>query len=64
MQGSVAAQYRAMNQTVENFFDDVFGDGTSDSIQAGAYKSLNNAKELQGRLEKMGVISEINLYKV
>lgn len=33
-------------------------------VQVGAYKSLNNAKKLQNRLEKMGVISLINRYKV
>ena len=44
--------------------DEIAPDGQLWVIQAGAYKSLNNAKALQGRLEKMGVISEINLYKV
>ncbi|MDE6973824.1 MAG: N-acetylmuramoyl-L-alanine amidase [Lachnospiraceae bacterium] len=33
-------------------------------VQAGAYKSFNNAKKLQQRLEKMGVISLVNQYKV
>lgn len=33
-------------------------------VQAGAYKSLQGAKELQHRLEKMGVISLVNMYKV
>lgn len=32
-------------------------------VQAGAYKSLNNAKKLQRRLEKLGVVSLINKYK-
>ena len=32
-------------------------------VQAGAYKSLNNAKKLQRRLEKMGVVSLINAYR-
>jgi len=32
-------------------------------VQAGAYKSLNNAKALQGRLERMGVISIIEKYQ-
>ncbi|MEZ3505383.1 MAG: N-acetylmuramoyl-L-alanine amidase [Lachnospiraceae bacterium] len=44
--------------------DEIAPDGQLWIIQAGAYKSLNNAKTLQSRLEKMGVISEINLYKV
>ncbi len=33
-------------------------------VQAGAYKSLNNAKRLQDKLESMGVISIIKKYKV
>lgn len=33
-------------------------------VQAGAYKSLNNAKNLQDRLERMGVVSVVNKYKV
>ncbi len=33
-------------------------------VQAGAYKSLNNAKNLQDKLESMGVISIIKKYKV
>lgn len=32
-------------------------------VQVGAYKSLNNAKKLQERLEKMGVISLIKQYE-
>lgn len=33
-------------------------------VQAGEYKSLMNAKKLQSRLEKMGVISLINKYRI
>lgn len=33
-------------------------------VQVGAYRSLLNAKKLQRRLERMGVISLINKYKV
>lgn len=44
--------------------DEIAPDGHLWIIQTGAYKSLNNARTLQSRLEKMGVISEINLYKV
>lgn len=33
-------------------------------VQVGAYRSLLNAKKLQNRLEKMGVISLINQYRV
>ena len=32
-------------------------------VQVGAYKSLSNAKKLQSRLEKMGVVSLIKKYK-
>lgn len=32
-------------------------------VQVGAYQSLNNAKKLQRRLEKMGVVSLIKKYK-
>lgn len=32
-------------------------------VQAGAYKSLNNAKKLQYRLERMGIITLIKKYK-
>lgn len=31
-------------------------------VQVGAYKSLNNAKKLQRRLKKMGIVSLIKLY--
>lgn len=33
-------------------------------VQVGAYKSLNNAKKLQKRLEEMGVVSLVKLYRV
>ena len=32
-------------------------------VQAGAYKSLNNARVLQNRLAKMGVISIVKQYR-
>lgn len=44
--------------------DETAPDGHLWIVQAGAYKSLNNAKAFKARLEKIGVISEINLYKV
>ena len=44
--------------------DQIAPDGSLWIVQAGAYKSLDNAKALQSRLEKMGVISEVNLFKV
>ncbi|MDE7287695.1 MAG: N-acetylmuramoyl-L-alanine amidase [Lachnospiraceae bacterium] len=33
-------------------------------VQAGAYKSLNNARKLQRKLEKLGVASLINKYRI
>ena len=33
-------------------------------VQVGAYRSLNNAKKLKRRLENMGIISLINMYKI
>lgn len=44
--------------------DQIAPDGSLWIVQAGAYKSLDNAKALQKKLEGMGVISEVNLYKV
>ena len=44
--------------------DQIAPDGYLWIVQAGAYKSLNNAKALQDRVENMGIISEVNLYKV
>lgn len=44
--------------------DEIAPEGALWIVQAGAYKSLNNAKVFKTRLEKMGIISEINLYKV
>ncbi|MBD5546801.1 MAG: glucosaminidase domain-containing protein [Lachnospiraceae bacterium] len=44
--------------------DETAPDGMLFVVQFGAYKSLNNAKKLQQTLEKMGVVSLINKYKV
>lgn len=44
--------------------DQIAPDGSLWIVQAGAYRSLDNAKALQKKLEGMGVISEVNLYKV
>lgn len=44
--------------------DEIAPDGTLWVVQVGAYKSLNNAKAFVSRLEKMGVISMIQNYKV
>ncbi|MBD5456209.1 MAG: hypothetical protein HDR23_07020 [Lachnospiraceae bacterium] len=40
MQGSTAAKYKTINQSVEDFFDQVFGEGTSDSIFQGSKNVL------------------------
>ncbi len=42
--------------------DQIASEGWLWIVQAGAYKSLNNAKKLQRRLEKMGVIAVIKKY--
>ena len=42
--------------------DEMAPDGYLWVVQAGAYKSLDNAKVLQRGLEKMGVISLIKKY--
>lgn len=44
--------------------DEVAQDGYLWIVQVGAYKSLNNAKELKNKLEKNGIVSIINKYKV
>lgn len=44
--------------------DETAPEGMLYVVQVGAYKSLNNAKNFQTRLENMGVISEIKQYKV
>ncbi len=44
--------------------DQIAPEGALWIVQAGAYRSLDNAKALQKKLESMGVISEVNLYKV
>lgn len=44
--------------------DEIAPDGTLWVVQVGTYKSLNNAKAFVSRLEKMGVISMIQNYKV
>ncbi|MCM1439829.1 MAG: hypothetical protein NC131_11610 [Roseburia sp.] len=36
MPGSVAAKYKAMNESMETFFDEVFGEGTSKRIFQGS----------------------------
>ena len=44
--------------------DETAAEGFMWIVQAGAYKSLNNAKALQSRLEKMGVVTLVNMYAV
>lgn len=42
--GSVAAAYRALNEIMEKFFDDVFGAGTSDRIFNGSQNVMDHMK--------------------
>ena len=51
MQGMVAAKYKAMNQTIETFFDTAFGEGTADSIFQGS-------KNVMVHLEAVAKIEE------
>ncbi len=44
--------------------DEIAPDGQLWIVQAGAYKSRNNAERLQKQLDSMGVVSMINLYQV
>lgn len=44
--------------------DEAAPEGMLYIVQVGAYKSLNNAKSLQKKLEKIGVVSLIKEYKV
>lgn len=44
--------------------DQIAPDGALWIVQAGAYKSRNNAERMQKQLESMGVVSMINLYQV
>ncbi len=62
-----------MNDYIEKYdltkYDEIEPDETAHEgmlyvVQAGAYKSLNNAKKLQQKLEKMGVVSLVKLYRV
>ncbi len=51
MQGSVAAKYKAMNQTIEMFFEKVFGEGTADRIFQGS-KNVMVHLEALARIEE------------
>lgn len=51
MQGMTAAKYKAMNQTIETFFDTVFGGGTAGSIFQGS-------KNIMVHLEAVARIDE------
>ena len=51
MQGNAAAKYRAMNRAVETFFDEVFGEGTADSI-------FQDSKNVMVHMEAVARIGE------
>lgn len=44
--------------------DVIAPDGYLNVVQVGAYKSRHSAKALQSRLEKMGIVSLVNMYRV
>lgn len=52
MQGSVAAKYKAMNKTIEDAFNKIFGDGTADSIFQGS-------KNVMVHLEAVAAFSDV-----
>ena len=51
MQGSVAAKYKLMNQSIETCFNEVFGEGTADSIFQGS-KNVMAPLEALVRIEE------------
>lgn len=51
-------------ETATSQLDESAPDGYLFVVQAGAYKSLKNAKRLQTKLKSMGIISDVNLYVV
>lgn len=51
MQGSVAAKYKLMNQSIETCFNEVFGEGTADSIFQGS-KNVMVHLEALARIEE------------
>lgn len=51
MQGSVAAKYKLMNQSIETCFNKVFGEGTADSIFQGS-KNVMVHLEALARIEE------------
>ncbi len=46
MQGSVAAKYKLMNQSIETCFNEVFGEGTADSIFQGSKNVMAHLEAL------------------
>lgn len=54
MQGSVAAKYRAMNQCIEAYFNDVFGEGTAENIFQGS-KNVMAHMEAVARIQEAQV---------
>lgn len=51
MQGSVAAKYKLMNQSIETCFNDIFGESTADSIFQGS-KNVMVHLEALARIEE------------
>ena len=50
-------------QLEETTMNETASDGMLYVVQVGAYKSLNNARNLQKKLEQMGVVSLIKQYE-
>lgn len=51
MRGSIAARYKAINQTIERCFDNIFGEGTADGIFQGS-KNVMVHLEAVARIEE------------
>lgn len=51
VQGSVAAKYKLMNQSIETCFNNIFGEGTADSIFQGS-KNVMVHLEALARIEE------------
>lgn len=51
MQGSVAAKYKLMNQSIETCFNEIFGEGTANSIFQGS-KNVMVHLEALARIEE------------
>ncbi len=57
-------EFAVKTATATSQLDELAPEGYLFVVQAGAYKSLKNAKRLQTKLKSMGIISDVNLYVI